>query len=89
MTYPNIFTPNGDGQNDFFMPVKIQNATALETTIFNRYGSVVYKSNELKATWDGTCNKKECPAGVYFYIINYTDNKGNVGVFKGHVTLLK
>ena len=89
LTYPNIFTPNGDGQNDFFMPVKIQNATALETTIFNRYGSVVYKSNELKATWDGTCNKKECPAGVYFYIINYTDNKGNVGVFKGHVTLLK
>jgi gliding motility-associated-like protein len=70
---PTIFTPNGDGINDYFTPVsysKIKNYTIL---IVNRWGNVIYNNSNLLSGWDGTSNGKECSEGVYFWKVNYED----------------
>lgn len=61
---PNVITPNGDGINDDFYISGLENGTKL--TIFNRWGDVVYTSNNYNNDWDGG-NLKD---GVYYYVLN-------------------
>lgn len=70
---PNIFTPNGDGNNDFFtmshsnhMP--IQN---YRIEIFSRWGDLVFISENADQAWDGKFKNKECGTGVYVWVIRY------------------
>lgn len=69
---PNVFTPNEDGINDYFM---FDNALvqAKNLTILNRWGTIVYEST-IDFMWDGTHNGGKCPEGVYYYIIEGGDN---------------
>ncbi|WP_187264612.1 gliding motility-associated C-terminal domain-containing protein [Pontibacter beigongshangensis] len=80
----NIFTPNGDGLNDYFgmptLPANVCTGSFQNITIFNRWGKEVYSSTEQGFRWDG----KHVNAGVYYYVIDYRTNK-----FKGAVTLVK
>lgn len=64
---PNVFTPNADGMNDFFL-LSTQNATSIELTILNRWGNVMYNKEGLNPAWDGK-SPIGIPAeeGVYFY----------------------
>lgn len=64
---PNVFTPNGDGINDYFM---FDNSLvqAKNLTILNRWGTIVYQSNS-NFMWDGTYSGNECTNGVYYYIV--------------------
>jgi gliding motility-associated-like protein len=62
---PNIFTPNGDSNNDVFK-LNVTNATEVTITIVNRWGNVMYEKTtlgNLANEWDG----KDAPDGVYFY----------------------
>jgi len=64
---PNIFTPNGDGTNDFFT-LNAENAVELEMIITNRWGNVVFDSEDLNPSWNGKDKSgKDCSPGVYFY----------------------
>ena len=69
---PNIFTPNGDNHNDYFVPFPetIAAVEKIEIKIFNRWGKIVFKTDDPKINWDGKNqqNKQDCPQGVYFYI---------------------
>ena len=72
---PNIFTPNGDGINDFFeigygeegRPINDLNEYFLshKLVIFNRWGRTVYESSDYKNDWDGD----NLPDGTYFYVL--------------------
>ncbi|MGV3503880.1 MAG: gliding motility-associated C-terminal domain-containing protein [Adhaeribacter sp.] len=77
----NIFTPNNDGLNDFFeipgLPPDLCQSLFSRITIYNRWGTRVYESAERTFKWDGS----QVAAGVYYYVITYTDKK-----FKGTVT---
>ncbi len=72
---PNVFTPNGDQINDFLVPLHAQssnpkaNVDHIDLTIFNRWGRVVFQTNDPMIQWDGKNqkNKQDCPEGVYFY----------------------
>ncbi len=68
---PNVFTPNGDGQNDIFkFPFDI--FKTYDVLILNRWGQVVYEKTNVTETyiWNGTkMNIEECSEGVYFYKI--------------------
>lgn len=79
---PNIFTPNGDGINDFFI---IGNAKdkELKTIIYNRWGGEVasFKGNE---GWDGS----GLPDGVYFYVVVEVSEKSKQ-TLKGSVTIIR
>ena len=66
---PNIFTPNGDGQNDIFY-AQTDGITPYELTIFSRYGTIVYVSKGTKVWWDGrTSAGQEVVPGTYYYVL--------------------
>lgn len=74
---PNVFTPNGDGSNDYFKLGGTPDPCydSLTVTIYNRWGKIVYESNDPYFEWDGTLKGKgnaECAAGSYFVLINGT-----------------
>lgn len=66
---PNIFTPNGDKNNDVFKLTTV-NATEVEIMINNRWGTNVYTGTGLDASWDGKIDGVLAPDGVYF--VQYT-----------------
>ena len=73
-TYPNVFTPNNDNINDFWIPILISENDII--TIYNRWGQKITTLNYINNKWDGKNQKgKECPSGVYYFITN-TNEKG-------------
>lgn len=68
---PNSFTPNGDGLNDTFkiMGVGIKK---FKLEIYNRWGELLFESNNLEDEWDGKYNGKLVPRGTYVYKVYYT-----------------
>jgi len=87
---PNVFTPNGDGQNDIFK-VTVKGATCFHGEIFNRWGVKVYEWNDALGGWDGIIMQthKIAADGTYYYIINYCDYLGKQGKKDGFLTLIK
>jgi len=82
---PNTFTPNGDGINDTWDIVALNTYPESVTQVFNRYGTVVYKSKGYSIAWDGKCNNQLVPAGTYYYIIDLK----NGNVFSGWVLVMR
>lgn len=66
---PNAFTPNGDGLNDTFGGMG-EGLTEYNLQIFNRWGNLIFESNDMKNQWDGNYNNEPAPIGVYVYKIN-------------------
>jgi len=76
---PNVFTPNGDSKNDLFVPIDCEKGGEInpyptvdhvDLTIFNRWGKIMFTTNDPKINWDGRNrnNNQLCPDGVYFYV---------------------
>jgi len=88
---PNAFTPNGDGRNEtFFDPGYATNVQDLSMNIYNRWGQLVYTSDNLSTTWDGTDSKGNlAPQGVYIYALKVTTYSGKHYDYTGSVTLLR
>lgn len=86
---PNIFTPNGDGQNDLFT-LNIENASSLEIVILNRWGNVVFESTDMNFAWNGKINNSGavCADGTYFYKFVIIDLNGNETEEHGFVQLV-
>lgn len=86
---PNVFTPNNDGINDVFQ-IRTIGVDALTVTVYNRYGSVVYRYFGLNGTWDGRNHAGEaCVDGTYFVIAEFTLPDGSKAVLDQHVTLVR
>jgi gliding motility-associated-like protein len=73
ITFPNIFTPNNDDVNDFYIPLSFSGVKNIDFVILNRWGNVVYESKTQEIKWDGKVDGKEASEGVYFYKINYLE----------------
>ena len=69
---PSAFTPNGDGLNDFFTPIASEPIDTFRLIVRNRWGTIVYKSNDINLQWDGTYMATEPMPGIYSWIIRYT-----------------
>ena len=82
---PNAFTPNGDGINDTWVIDGVNTDPTVTVKVFNRYGTLIYKSNGYKTPWNGEYNGGKLPAGVYYYILKAKDGKQT---FSGSVTIL-
>lgn len=65
---PNVFTPNGDGSNDV-LEFDFDNVQDLDLVVLNRWGSVVFQTNDQNESWNGKLNNsgEKCEDGVYFY----------------------
>ncbi len=88
LTMPNVFTPNGDGINDFFLGIT-QGVNEYEIDIYNRWGIKVYDSNDDASPWDGTVHGNKVPEGVYYYVITATDDFGKQHAYNGFVQLIR
>ncbi len=86
---PNIFTPNSDGVNDVFAPILMDEIKQAELQIYDRWGVLIFESNNLEQGWDGKSNGQECANRVYFWVISYTDSENNTTEQKGTLTLLR
>ncbi len=87
---PNVFSPNNDGYNDVFRPIRPgfdqdKQPTLLNMTIFDRWGKQVYSSDK---PWDGTMGGKQAPSEVYLYKVTYRVDSCTVS-YRGDVTLLR
>lgn len=70
---PNVFTPNGDGFNDVFVPmpnITPDLITKVDMHIFNRWGRFVYETEDIYINWDGRASGTglPCATGTYFYV---------------------
>jgi gliding motility-associated-like protein len=86
---PNTFTPNGDGLNDIFraIPVGIANTTYFR--IFNRYGELMFETNQWLKGWDGTFKGKPQPNGTFVWMVGGTDKDFKKVEMKGTVNLIR
>ncbi|MDP4965144.1 MAG: gliding motility-associated C-terminal domain-containing protein, partial [Salibacteraceae bacterium] len=86
---PNVFSPNEDGVNDFFEVYESSGINSADIRIFNRWGMRVYNGTLEETPWDGTTHGTLCPAGVYFYWVDYVDVYGQTLTEKGSLTLIR
>jgi gliding motility-associated-like protein len=89
---PNGFTPNGDGNNDVFLPVA-GTVTQWELDIYNRWGERLFHSSDESQGWDGTYQGKSLDAGMYVYAVSYMVHNDATGwskkVDQGSVMLIR
>lgn len=85
---PNAFTPNGDGENDYFN-VKVDGGTIEELLIFNRFGQLVYNHDNPAQGWDGRQGGKYAPADTYVYRLKVRTLGGEIKNFAGNFILIR
>lgn len=86
---PNVFTPNGDGINDEWQPYIVGNFDEFEILVYNRWGTLVYKTTNPAFKWDGNnLGGKIVSDGVYFYIAK-TKYQDKLQDLNGTVTVLE
>lgn len=84
---PNIFTPNFDGQNDFFI-LPTEKLSSIQVIIYDRNGKLVNKWDQLDGSWDGrTFNGQLAPSGGYIYEIRGIDKNNKSCNYRGFITL--
>jgi gliding motility-associated-like protein len=86
---PNVFTPNGDGINDLFIPIKTQQINNLTFSIYNRWGNQIAEIKPNMIGWDGKNGGESCPEDVYFWLAIYSDKSGMRYSQKGFVQLIR
>lgn len=92
MGLPNVFTPNGDGVNDYFFPRQFltKGLTAFKMEIFNRWGELIFKTSSIDGLgWDGRYNGEMQPQGVFIYYMDATFKDGKKEHHNGNVTLMR
>lgn len=92
LTIPNIFTPNKDGtidnsNNDAFQIVDITKFPGSKLTVFNRWGNIIYSSDNYQNNWSPS--KDEVADGSYYYILEQKFPDGTVENHSGYITILR
>ncbi|MBU8893726.1 MAG: gliding motility-associated C-terminal domain-containing protein [Bacteroidales bacterium] len=75
---PNVFSPNGDGINDIFIADNpLSFVEKVDMKIFNRWGELVFQTQNPLIEWDGKTNKsnEDVPTGVYYYICDIWESR--------------
>lgn len=85
---PNAFTPNGDGLNDVFN-IQTDLLISYGISIYNRWGDLVFASNDVKLGWDGNVNGKAAEIGSYIYYIESVTTLNTPIKKTGTITLLR
>lgn len=84
---PNSFTPNGDGENDVLY-VRGKYLVSMEFKVFDRWGELVFESNEAANGWDGTFKGSSLEPDTYVYHLKADCGTGEQ-LIKGNVTILR
>jgi gliding motility-associated-like protein len=91
---PNVFTPNGDNQNDVFS-IQVNAPCTGTITIVNRWGNELFSKNftadgkEKITLWDSMTANGKASDGVYFYLLKLQDKKGKNYALQGFVEVVR
>ena len=74
---PTGYTPNGDNINDYFEILGLNNYDTKILQVYNRYGNLVFKSDNYNSTWDGTLldSGESLPDATYYYLLQLDNGK--------------
>jgi gliding motility-associated-like protein len=87
---PNAFTPDGDGNNDFFFVDGIGlDRDHFDLYIFNRWGDLIWEAHNPDLKWDGKHNNELVQQDVYVWLLKTRDIDGRTVSLRGHVTVLR
>ena len=86
--FPTAFTPNNDGKNDSYKPGAVGILKSYEFSIFNRYGEIVFTTNNIATGWDGMY-KGKLLSGAYTWVCNYTFRRGKAETETGSFILIR
>ena len=85
---PNTFTPDGNRLNSAFSASTI-GINSLEINIYNRWGEIIFTSNDQLFRWDATYQGVLVPDGTYTYSINFETNSGRQKDIVGHINVIR
>jgi gliding motility-associated-like protein len=91
---PNVFTPNEDGYNDFFIPFPYTSVERVDMRIFNRWGNLLFETDDPDINWDGRNQQTNqlVSQGTYFYVCEVyeiTLQGTRSRTLKGSITVLR
>jgi gliding motility-associated-like protein len=86
---PTAFSPNADGANDVLLPFYINIAKLNYFRIYDRWGKLIFETNDLKESWNGLINGKQAPLESYAWTIACVDADGKLLLRKGMVTMIR
>jgi gliding motility-associated-like protein len=87
--FPTAFTPDNNGRNDIFRGNGNRSVKDYDLTVYNRWGQIVFHTNNVVNGWNGRVNDVEQSAGLYVWVANYTTTKGIRKKAKGTVVLIR
>ncbi|MCB9173071.1 MAG: gliding motility-associated C-terminal domain-containing protein [Flavobacteriales bacterium] len=85
--FPDGITPNGDGKNDTWVIDYIDQYPDAIVEIYNRWGEMLFRSDNYQNDWNGTYNGQNLPVGTYYFVIELND--GKTKPFTGPLTVLR
>lgn len=85
---PDAFTPNGDGFNDI-LEAKSEQLQSFNMSVMNRWGVVVFHSDDIAKGWDGTVSGTNAPVGYYYYKMTFVDDINQTVEKSGTFMLLR
>ncbi len=86
---PNVFTPNNDGINDVFRIFPIEGYTLKNLSIYNRWGTRIFKTEDLNKGWNGYINQILQPAGIYVFVLEWKTPDNKLLFKKGTLQLIR
>jgi len=85
---PNIFSPNGDGNNDVLF-VRSKYIESLTFSVYNRWGEMVFEGKDINEGWNGEYKGKRCDPAVFVWYLEAVMTNGSVVGLSGNVTLVR
>jgi gliding motility-associated-like protein len=85
---PKAFTPNGDGRNDRLFPMYAVKARDLRFQVFNRWGQLLFATNDWRNGWDGTFKGQGQDPGTYVWVLRYINRDTGLLVEERGTTIL-
>ncbi len=85
---PSGFTPNGDGENDEFI-IRGGPFSEVDFRVYNKWGELIFQTNDATEGWDGTFNNQPSPLGVYTWTFNVKMTNNAIIRKSGDVTLIR
>lgn len=87
--FPNAINPQS-GTNGVFKPIAVFGSWGtFEMQIYNRWGALIFSTNNINDGWNGSFNEAQVQSGVYSWTATYTQPDGTVENYKGFVTVVR
>ncbi len=86
---PSAFTPNGDNINEKFGVIDLVAVQYFSLQIYNKWGQLIFTSNDIARKWDGTYKGKQSPNGAYIWMMTYVNRSGRKFYEQGTVMLIR